>query len=156
MRVRQASPGPAEVEAMSATTSTSAHKPYPVATICRVWDVPRSTFYDGKARQQRPADEPRPKTAHSDEQLIQHIQAQLAQTEAELQIRGEGHRKVWARLRHVGIRTSKRRVLRLVRQASLLAPTRTGRARGLKNHDGTLHTEGPDEMWDTDRRPGPV
>jgi transposase InsO family protein len=139
---------------MSATTSTSAHKTYPVATVCRVWDVPRSTFYDWKARQQRvpdaSRDKPGPKTAHSDEQLTTLIQTQLAKTEAELQIRGEGHRKVWARLRHAGIRTSKRRVLRLMRKASLLAPTRTGRARGPRNHDGNIHTEHPDEMWGTD------
>lgn len=139
---------------MSATISTSANKPYPVATICRAWGVPRSTFYDWKARQQRDPDarrqKPGPKTALSDEQLTQHIQTQLAQTEAQFQIRGEGHRKVWARLRHQGLRTSKRRVLRLMRQASLLAPTRTGRARGPRNHDGTIHTQRPDEMWGTD------
>jgi putative transposase len=29
---------------------------------------------------------------------------------------GEGHRKVWARLRHAGTRTSLRRVLRLMRE----------------------------------------
>jgi acetyl-CoA C-acetyltransferase len=37
---------------------------------------------------------------------------------------GEGHRKLWARLRHAGTRTSLRRVLRLMRQNNLLAPTR--------------------------------
>ena len=35
---------------------------------------------------------------------------------------GEGHRKVWARLRFAGIRTSRRRVLRLMREHDLLAP----------------------------------
>src|SRR3954471_21814636 len=33
---------------------------------------------------------------------------------------GEGHRKVWARLRLAGVRTSKRRVLRLMREHGLL------------------------------------
>ncbi|MET3414875.1 hypothetical protein ABIC30_006077 [Methylobacterium sp. 1030] len=33
---------------------------------------------------------------------------------------GEGHRKVWARLRMKGVRTSKRRVLRLMRAYDLL------------------------------------
>ena len=41
---------------------------------------------------------------------------------------GEGHRKVWARLRVGSIRTSLRRVLRLMRENSLLAPGRVGRA----------------------------
>jgi transposase InsO family protein len=49
---------------------------------------------------------------------------------------GEGHRKVWARLRHRGILTSLRRALRLMRQNDLLAPARTGSARGLAmRHD---------------------
>ena len=34
---------------------------------------------------------------------------------------GEGHRKVWARLRYKGIRTSKARVLRLMRENGLCA-----------------------------------
>ena len=63
---------------------------------------------------------------------------------------GEGHRKVWARLRLAGVRTSRRRVLRLMREHSLLAHQRTGRERGLRSHDGTITTEQVDEMWGTD------
>jgi putative transposase len=37
---------------------------------------------------------------------------------------GEGHRKVWVRLRRQrGVLTSRKRVLRLTREAGLLAPT---------------------------------
>jgi len=63
---------------------------------------------------------------------------------------GEGHRKVWARLRHAGVRTSKRRVLRLMRVHGLLAPTRVGSPRGPRNHDGTIIPETVDAMWGTD------
>ena len=63
---------------------------------------------------------------------------------------GEGHRKVWARLRWQGVRTSKARVLRLMRAAHLLAPTRVGHAHGPKAHDGTITTERPDQMWGMD------
>jgi transposase InsO family protein len=63
---------------------------------------------------------------------------------------GEGYRKVWARLRFQGIATSKRRVLRLMREHGLLAPTRTGRKRGPKAHEGTIKTDQVDEMWGTD------
>ena len=63
---------------------------------------------------------------------------------------GEGHRKVWARLRWQGVRTSKARVLRLMREAQLLAPTRGGHAHGPKAHDGTITTEQPDQMWGMD------
>ena len=63
---------------------------------------------------------------------------------------GEGYRKAWARLRLAGVRTSQGRVLRLMQEAGLLAPTRVGRRRGPRNHDGTITTGHPDEMWGTD------
>ena len=63
---------------------------------------------------------------------------------------GEGHRKVWARLRHAGTRTSLRRVLRLMRENDLLAPSRLGSPRGPRAHDGTIIPETVDTMWGTD------
>ena len=63
---------------------------------------------------------------------------------------GEGHRKVWARLRMGGVRTSKRRVLRLMREHGLLAPSRTGSPKGPRNHDGTIIPDRVDAMWGTD------
>jgi putative transposase len=63
---------------------------------------------------------------------------------------GEGHRKVWARLRHGGVRTSLRRVLRLMRQNDLLAPARVGAPRGPRSHDGTIISATVDTMWGTD------
>src|SRR3954465_14612519 len=63
---------------------------------------------------------------------------------------GEGHRKVWARLRHGGTRTSRRRVLRLMREGDLRAPSRTGAARGPRSHDGTIIPATVDVMWGTD------
>ena len=63
---------------------------------------------------------------------------------------GEGHRKVWARLRVAGVRTSKRRVLRLMRANNLLAPSRVGAPRGPRNHDGTIIPDTVDTMWGTD------
>jgi putative transposase len=57
---------------------------------------------------------------------------------------------IWARLRHGGIRTSKRRVLRLMGAHGLLAPSRAGSPRGPRNHDGTIIPETVDAMWGTD------
>ena len=57
-------------------------------------------------------------------------------------------RKVWARLRHRGLRTSKERVRRLMRENGLQAATRMGRPRGPRNHDGTIIPEAIDAMWD--------
>src|ERR671919_1984011 len=66
--------------------------------------------------------------------LVAAIRALLAASP----FHGEGHRKIWARLRFAGIRTSKRRVLRLMREHGLLAPARVGRPhgpRGPRRHD---------------------
>jgi putative transposase len=63
---------------------------------------------------------------------------------------GEGHRKVSARLRFAGIRTSLRRMLRLMRENGRLAPGRVGSPRGPRNHDGTIIPDTVDTMWGTD------
>jgi transposase InsO family protein len=63
---------------------------------------------------------------------------------------GEGHRKLWARLRRRGICTSRKRVLRLCREAGLLAPTAKVRRRARRLHEGTITVERPDTLWATD------
>jgi transposase InsO family protein len=83
---------------------------------------------------------------YTDEALTVHIRHVLATSP----FLGEGHRKVWARLRAQGTRTSKPRVLRLMRQTGLLAPSRAPRVVGPRVHDGTITTERPNQMWGTD------
>ena len=63
---------------------------------------------------------------------------------------GEGYRTAWAKLRVAGMRTSKERVRRLMREHDLQAPPRAGHAHGPTAHDGTITTEAPDVMWGTD------
>jgi transposase InsO family protein len=87
-----------------------------------------------------------PRTGWTDAGLTEQIRAVLARSS----FVGEGYRKVWARLRLSGVRTARGRVLRLMREAGLLAPTRVGRRRGPQVHDGTIRTERPDELWGTD------
>ena len=81
-----------------------------------------------------------------DAELLAAIRAVLAGSP----FHGEGHRKIWARLRVAGVRTSKRRVLRLMRENDLLAPSRVGSPRGPRSHDGTIIPETVDTMWGTD------
>ena len=59
---------------------------------------------------------------------------------------GEGHRMVWARLRVSGVRVSRRRVLRLMREHGLMSPRRVRQGEGLA-HDGKITTDAPDLMW---------
>jgi putative transposase len=67
---------------------------------------------------------------------------------------GESHRKVWARLRVREVRTSMRRVLRLMRDNGLLAPQRHPQQVEPKRHDGTILAERPNPMWGIDATVG--
>jgi transposase InsO family protein len=134
---------------MSHTTSPSFQRPYGVVRVCHEWGLSRATFYHHQHHAERASAESAkrgPKTAYTDAVLTTHIRQVLAASP----FLGEGHRKVWARLRAQGIRTSKPRVLRLMRQANLLAPSRASRVVGPRVHDGTITTERPNQMWGTD------
>ena len=87
-----------------------------------------------------------PVGAAPDEVLVGHIRRVLEASP----FHGEGYRKVWAKLRVEGIRTSQERVRRLMRAHDLQAPHRVGQAHGPTAHDGTITTETPDVMWGTD------
>jgi transposase InsO family protein len=111
--------------------------------------VARSTCSHQRARAEGPPREPAkrgPKTSDTDEALTDHIRQGLAASP----FLGEGHRQGWARLRVQGIRTSKLRGLRLMRQAGLLAPSRAQRVLGPRAHDGTITTERPHQRWGPD------
>ena len=129
---------------MSRQVSTA--KVYGIQRVTRVWGVARATIY----RHRRPPvvvrKKPGPQGAMSDAQLVVEIRQLLEGSP----FHGEGYRKLWARLRFKGIRTSRRRVLRLMREHHLLAHQRPGRAHGPKAHDGTIVAETVDSMWGTD------
>jgi transposase InsO family protein len=132
---------------MSQQVSPSTAKVYGLQRVTRIWGVARATLY----RHRRPTQvverkRPGPLGAMSDEDLVAAIRQLLTDSP----FHGAGHRKLWARLRFAGLRTSRRRVLRLMRAHGLLAPQRAGRPRGSKAHDGTITTERVDTMWGTD------
>ena len=132
---------------MSRTVSPVSGRPYGLAAVCRVWRLARSGIYRHQAPPSTvPPRRRGPQGAMSDEALTAAIRAVLAASP----FHGEGHRKVWARLRHGGTRTSLRRVLRLMRENGLLAPSRVGAPRGPRTHDGTIIPKTVDTMWGTD------
>lgn len=133
---------------MSRRVSPSMNRPYGLERTCRVLEVSRSTVYAVRERRIDPRTPKRrgPKPRWSDEALLGKIEEVLKASPWH----GEGHRKVWARLRHQGVRTSRGRVLRLMRENHLLAPTSSGAPHGPAAHDGTITTELPDVMWGTD------
>ena len=132
---------------MSQTVSPGADKPYGVQRVCRIWEQARSTFYHVALQDSRPAAGRRgPRPLISDDELLELIRHDLATSP----FTGEGHRKVWARLRvRDGVRISRKRVLRLMRENHLLSPHR-GRSKAPKEHDGKIVTLAPNLMWGTD------
>ena len=115
----------------------------------RVWRVSRATVYRHRATAGAGAS-PRPARrgpvgASSDVALLERIRAEILGS----RLHGEGYRKIWARLRHAGLRASARRVRRLMGRHGLLAPHRVGRPER-RAHDGTITTAAVDVMWGTD------
>ena len=130
---------------MSHMLSPSSGKPYGLARVCHIWRSARASIY----RHRHPASlrqRPGPVGPMPDAALLERIRGVLSDSP----FHGEGHRKVWPRRRIGGIRTSLRRVLRLMRENDLLAPGRVGRPRGPCNHDGTIIPDTIDTMWGTD------
>jgi len=134
---------------MSAALSPGTGRRYGLLLVSRIWTVSRATVYRQRQRagELPPARKrPGPIGPMTDSALVMAIEHLLKTSP----FHGEGHRKVWARLRFEGIRSSRRRVLRLMREHGLLAHQRVGKPRGSKAHDGTIITERVDEMWGTD------
>lgn len=132
---------------MSRTLSPSVSRCYGLARVARVWSISRASVY--RALNGTPSNtiarRPGPVGACSDADLAGHIRQQIAAS----RLSGEGYRKLWARLRLAGVRTSPRRVRRVMRENGLLAPHRVGRTEA-KPHDGTIITDKVNEMWGTD------
>jgi putative transposase len=127
--------------------------PAPLLVVCRVAGVSRSAACEARRRRGTsgpPRRRPGPVGAMGDRELLAEIRDVLATSP----FVGEGHRKVWARLRRRGVRTSRKRVLRLTRGAGLLAPTARVRKRAQRLHDGTITVTVPDTLWATDATEG--
>src|SRR3954454_20527808 len=100
---------------MSRTVSLASGRPYGLARVCRVWRASRASVYRHRSSRPEPPRRPGPVGPMPDAALVDAIRAVLTASP----FHGEGHRKVWARLRVAGVRTYKRRVLALLRVKQL-------------------------------------
>lgn len=141
---------------MSAATSPSTGLLYGVKRVCTAWELARSSYYAWCTERQDGAQSAAATVGHrskrgplpavSDADLLAAIRHDLERSP----FTGEGHRKVWARLRIVDtIRVARKRVLRLMREHRLLSPHRP-RTHREESHPGTISTEAPNVMWGTD------
>src|SRR4051812_49681069 len=124
---------------MSQAVSPLTGRTYGLARVARVWQLSRATVYRHRATAAAAAPtglvRRGPVGACSDAELVGHIRAEILGS----RLHGEGYRKIWARLRHAGTRTSARRVRRLMGQHGLLAPHRVGPPER-RAPDGTITT----------------
>ena len=132
---------------MAQATSPASGQRYGVRRVCQAWDVPRSSFYAARkptpdSTLPRPPARRGPKPAVGDAALLAAIRQNLARSPWT----GEGHRKVWARLRvRDAIHVSRKRVLRLMHEHALLSPHRA-RQRTQTAHDRHIITQAPNIM----------
>ena len=130
---------------MSRAVSPSVDRVYGLARVARCWRLSRATVYRHRQAPVVPKRRPGPVGPCDDATLLEHIKKAIAES----RFTGEGYRKIWARLRFAGIRSSPGRVRRLMGAHGLLAPHRV-RKRPDKPHDGTITTEAVDVLWGTD------
>ena len=131
--------------------SASQNRVVPLNRVCTMTGVARSSVYFARRAAVRVL--PAPARAGlagkgwlGDDELVVHIRRVLAASP----FLGEGYRKVWAKLRFADIRTSRGRVMRLMREHNLRAPMNFGAPRGPRSHDGTIIPPAPDMRWGTD------
>lgn len=133
---------------MSASISPSTKRKYGLQRVCNVWGIPRSTIYNSRVRKQAALNKqkPGPVSWISDEDLLEWIRSVIEKSK----FKGEGHRKIWARLRREHyISVGRNRILRVMKEANLLSPHRSCQGKA-KAHDGRIVTDSPNEMWATD------
>jgi putative transposase len=134
---------------MSQTISPSADRLYGLERVCQAWDISRSTFYSRQKRAIRlkgsERAKPGPKPRINDSELLGLVKEDIATSP----FRGEGHRKVHARLKRQNARVGRNRVLDIMKANNLLSPHR-GIQASQDPHDGTIITEAPNLMWCSD------
>ena len=131
---------------MSQTVSPSTSRCYGLARVSRV-GVSRAGVYRFRKGAPSPASarrRPGPIGPCPDADLADHIRQEIEASD----FHGEGYRKLWARLRVAGVRSSPRRVRRVMGRTACLRPIASGATK--KAHDGTIVTDKVNEMWGTD------
>lgn len=136
-----------EVEEMSRKTSPSTNKIYGLKRVCVAWEICRSAIYARRKRQGQTTIRSKrgPKPRVSDKEVLNAVRQDLINSP----FKGEGHRKVHARIRRNGTIVGKNRVLHIMRNENLLSPYRSPQGEP-NTHDGRITTDQPNEMWGTD------
>lgn len=135
---------------LSQEQSEATRRKYPLGLLCQRVGVPRSSYYEYPRKQRqarRERKKPGPKMQVDDARLLELIREVLQRSP----FHTEGTQKVQRRLRAwYGVRASRERVNRVMRQAQLLSPQRVVAEREERLHEGTIIPESIDVLWGTD------
>jgi putative transposase len=127
---------------MSQTISPATNKAYGLKRVCEVWGIARSRIYREPQKQSAKRG---PKPRFDEATLLEKIQKDLASSP----FKGEGHRKVHARLKREGVVTGRNRILSVMKKNNLLSPHRVHYTPS-NPHDGRIITDAPNVMWGSD------
>lgn len=130
------------MEKMSQTISPGTGKPYGLKRVCEMWSIARSSFY---SKRKKPADKRGPKPQIQDDKLLTMIRDDIDRSP----FKGEGHRKIHARLKRKRAKVGRNRVLNVMRKNQLLSPNRRP-YKAPNPHDGKIITDAPNIMWGSD------
>lgn len=126
---------------MGQAISPTTNRPYGLKRVCEAWDIARCSFYRKCCNPEKRG----PKPTVEEQTLLKKIREDLQATP----FKGEGHRKVHARLKRSGTKVGRNKVLRIMRENHLLSPHRSI-YKPPNPHDGQIITDAPNEMWGSD------
>jgi putative transposase len=130
---------------MKDQVSDTVKRTYPMSMILSVAGLSSAAYY----RKNEPKDQkvrPGPRPTIGDDQLLMEIRKEILESP----FLDEGYKKTWKRLQRRGIKASKKRVNRVMRENDLLSVTRPKEERKENEHTGSIKTELPNRMWGTD------
>ena len=130
---------------MGQAISPMTQERYGLKRVCAVWGISRSKVYRQPRQPNELVQKRGPKPQINEDQLLEKIREDLKSSP----FRGEGHRKVHARLRRRGNKVGRNRVLRVMGENLLLSPHRSQYKPPLL-HDGQITTDAPNVMWGSD------
>lgn len=120
-------------------------EPYPLSMVFRAVGCSSSTWY-GKPSARKP-EKRGPKPRMTDDEVLVAVKEAIEESP----FVSEGYIKIWVRMRRIGRRASKDRVLRIMRENGLLSPYRHEKAAvKVRKHEGTIVQGKPDLLWGTD------